>query len=391
MNILGVIFDYLVGIGYYIVGVSRHVYRANRRLAISLAVIMAIMLGSFVVGLILDQKFLVIISFMISTAVLILLYFAGNTAIRITTWIAGKSVAVKEAKLFLRPIVVVSLAVTLMAIAAGTDSLDNFTITNFLVWGPFVTFLGIFFYVYLETKKKLAGWVMFFMAIYFIASNFIWPVHFQMASDYLYSSSMGRLIKLADDGKNGEIVIISKGTPLYVDSKGIKFKNTAPKEVKAKVIGRKKTPSGNETLLKVMLSEDGWEELFVAGKIRLVPARLTKFVQIASLSKSQKVYSTDLTMPIFKNYGFGLHAIVVEARGESLRIKIPPNARWEIAPIKQDQMKNWDLVPYGGEVVSFIKEKRKYVDYSDQDIIFSVVNKEEEGSITFRLEITPRT
>jgi len=116
---------------------------------------------------------------------------------------------------------------------------------------------------------------------------------------------------------------------------------------------------------------------------------IAKQLWVAGFGKSEKIASADLATPVFKNYGFGIHTVVVEAGEGSSWIKIPPNARWDISPI--NGRKNWVLVPYGGKVISFKKDKIDYVDYSDQNMIFSVVNKEKEEVITFRLEITPRT
>ncbi len=92
----------------------------------------------------------------------------------------------------------------------------------------------------------------------------------------------------------------------------------------------------------------------------------------------------DAYRPIFERVGVGRHIFTLNAGEKTAWKKIPPNMVWELYSLRKG---DWDLIPFGGEIVSYKEGKSKYTDFGEMPMIFAVFAKEK---MTFVLDVYPR-
>lgn len=284
-------------------------------------------------------------------------------------------------KRILMPLLTVTLGISFLASYIAIKGLDYFNLKDLMIYSMVILFLTIFFWAYIGTKRKIAGKLMFVWLLWLITSNYVWPIQCQELLETAENKTIGWAIGKASESRNEKIINITTNTPLYqYDHGNIKFLRTAGKDIKAKIIGRKKSPNTDETLYRVILPvQDG---VYIAGEDVYVPARLTSTVARPS-PLVQKTGQTSTLSPGFETMPVGVHSFTVNKTMTSW-MKIPGNANWDLAAAKDG---NWKLIPFKGEVVTYKADGEKYGDFPNQTMIFKIQTDEE---MSFVLKVTPK-
>lgn len=283
-------------------------------------------------------------------------------------------------KKLLMPLVTVSLAVSFVASYIALKGLDYFNLKDLMIYSTIILFLAIFFWAYLETKKKWAGKAMFIWLLWLVASNYLWPIQCQELLESAENYTISWAVNSAKESRQGKIINIAANTPLYqYDHGNIRFLKTADKNMGGKMIGRKKSPNSDETLYRVILPIQ--EGNYIGGEEVYVPARLTNpagksadWAKKAVLAPPQSAFEI---MPI------GNHQFTVNKTMAGW-MKIPGDASWDLAPVKNG---NWKLITFEGEVVTYKAGGKKYANFPNQPMIFKVQTDEE---MDFVLVVKPK-
>lgn len=120
----------------------------------------------------------------------------------------------------------------------------------------------------------------------------------------------------------------------------------------------------------VVLSQE--EKTFLAEQKnkRDGDAFLNKIIGRAEIGVEKAVFIE----PPIKVYGPGCYKFILHSGQESNWIKIPPDMYWELSTDKEG---DFYLIPFDGDVFTFSRIKKEYVDFPDQNILFKINAKED--------------
>lgn len=385
MNILRRLWDLIVTAWNILCGTGLEANHQTRRFINTCLIILAVNTGLFIVGFILNWNGPVILAAFISSIMVLIGWKASELAVKIISSLGGEipvagsviKPTVEELKKLLPPLVTISLFLAFTAAIVAIKGVGYFTYSDLLIWSGVILFTAIFT-IYIDSKVKVAGWVMIIFLYYLLIGNYIWPIQVQGTLDWLERTTVKRAVVAGDSTKDYELVAISNNTQLYNFSFGEfkKEKITTQTEVVAKVIGRKDDSRTKEPMYEVILPVA--ENLYVGGEILYVPARLTKLVQKLAPPHGP---AADKHLRV---YGAGEHRFFLSQSEETGWIKIPQCMYWELSSTKKGE---FDLIKYGGKVISYSKEQQQYVDFPEQDILFKIHAKEDLG---FILRVRPK-
>lgn len=385
MNILRRLWDLVVTAWNLLCGTGLEANFQTRRFINTCLIILAINITLFIAGFTLGWSGPVIISAFTSSILVLIGWKASELAVKIISSlggavpVAGAAIkpAIEELKKLLPPLVTISLFLAFTASIVAIKGVGYFTYSDLLIWATVILFTAIFA-VYIGSKVKIAGWVMIGFLYYLLIGNYFWPIQVQGTLDWVERKTVKRAVVAGDATKDYELVAIANNTPLYSFSFGEfkKEKITTQTEVVAKIIGRKDDPASEEPMYKVILPLA--ENLYVGGEIIYVPARLTKLVQKVAPPPGP---ATDKHLRV---YGEGEHRFFLSQSEETGWIKIPQCMYWELSSTKKGE---FDLIKYGGKVISYSKEQEQYIDFPEQDILFKIHAKEHLG---FILRVRPK-
>lgn len=298
MNILDWIVDYLL-IPILDLADFIRLYgdRQTRRLLRTELYLSIAMLALFTLGLIIGWEVLVIFSAFFTSILGLFIWKQTEIALNVLSALSGIKLetdskilkpitkpvelaqkifdpAIEGMKKILMPLLTTSLAISFLASYIAIKGLDYFNFKDLMIYSTIILFLAIYFWAYLEVKTKIAGKAMFVWLLWLIAAHYLWPIQFQALVETAENKTIGWVLEKSGQTRNKKMLDIATDTPLYEFNHGdIKLLRKTDKNMKVKILGRKKSPNTEETLYRVILPVQ--EGVYIGGEEVYVPAFMT--------------------------------------------------------------------------------------------------------------------
>ncbi|MFA5230677.1 MAG: hypothetical protein WC422_04960 [Candidatus Paceibacterota bacterium] len=258
-----------------------------RRYIRIMVIIIAVEIISLIVGFIFNFKPLILFSGVTAGLLLLLCWKISEVAIRIIASFGSKLPLIKSAvapiteelKKLLLPLITFSLFIAFIAAVITIKGPAQMTWTDLMAWTALII-PTVIFTIYIDSKKKIAGWAMIGCVYYLFFVNFFAPIQAQGIISWVERKTIGQSIDLMDQSKNYEMVVLKKDAPLYELNWWDKFKKTGAikDEVVAKVVDRKNDPISKEPMYGVILPTA--KDIYVGNETVYVPARMATTMQI---------------------------------------------------------------------------------------------------------------
>lgn len=390
MNTLARGWDLIVGGWYILCGITASTDAKIKRFANACLIILLINISLFILGFFFSFDGAVILATASTSLGVLIVWKLGDVILKIMSPlgekipIVGSSIkpAVTELRSFLTPFVLVSLILAFVGSLVAIRGVGYYNYQDLIIWSTIGLFGGIFC-IYIDAKVKIAGWVIMIFLTCSMFANYIWPIQIQGALDLFERYTIRLVITATDETKNRTLLVIEKNAPLYNFSWGKfkKIKTTTQAETIAKIIGMKNDPTSKDAMYKVMLPTPEGE--YVGGEVVYVSERKAKPVIIVA-QQTKDVNEITVSDKPLKVYEQGQYHINLKEGEESGWIKIPPDMRWTLSTTMKG---DYDLIPYGGKIITYSKKTDQYVTFPSQDMLFKLYAKETLG---FILRVSPK-
>lgn len=281
-------------------------------------------------------------------------------------------------------VVTLSMTFAFIGVFTAIRGVGYYSLENLMVIGMSVFFTQLFL-IYIGSKIKTAGYIMYAVWLYLFIGCYVIPIQVQGTMDMVEGWTIkNSLIATYTHGSDILIAVPAK-TPLYSEKFGkfVYAGKSGEKEINARVINRKNDPDSKEPMYEAKFPLDGFDNLYVGGKNYYVPASMVTPVPVkVAGSTSKKEEASGGT----RYFGPGYHEIALEA-GESVNIRLPDPDKmpvhWELSAEKKGE---YEMSPYGGQPIYYSKEASKYT-RMDKINLFHLSTKEK---MIFKLNVTPQ-
>lgn len=266
--------------------------------------IVAAMMVMLIIGWLTNQEWIIAITAIVASITLFLCWKFSDVTIAIISGICCKIPGVRvvtdsikgELSKLVSFLLLAAMVIAFLGTAMTIKGPSLFSLRDIMVWATFLTFTGIFV-IWLNSKRKIAGWVMMFALCYFLAGHYLWPLQIQGWTDWLDGVSTRWSMTASQESRNDKLVEIANNTPLYQKrsfSSGFKLDGkTTETQTIAKLIERTTDPISKEGMVKVILPVA--KGVYIDGKEAYVPIRLVNVIEpVASPINTSASASTTL-------------------------------------------------------------------------------------------------
>ncbi len=222
MHVFDRILDILVGIWDFMCGGINNSIQAVRPYVSSMLFILGGLLTLIISGYIFKIQELIVFPAVIAALMFYFGWSAGNGLVNFIKKVGENlplvggpiTASLDELQKLTRPFLMIAMSLSFQGAIMAIKGPAYFSFGTFLVILAVVVFMLIFS-SYIESKTKVAGWVMFSIVAFLLVGNVLMPIQVQGIFNYVEGKSINLFTGLSKDGQREELVFIPAKSNLY--------------------------------------------------------------------------------------------------------------------------------------------------------------------------------